>query len=189
MCNHAGGHAPAAVRAQETLHWRAEMVAELSGLEAAKTPITVGHRVAGASGEEDRPLLGLEHLRPEGAPANEGSQAGGPTDADSGSRNDGELIAKRSEGDRSADRLPWISWSAAFLPARLEARYLRQGFVRPLGRALSYGVRFHSAISSPSVASGAPWSSPRSMRSGWPLRHRCPLPVSPLTLREPAGNG
>jgi len=96
MCNHAGGHVPAAVRAQETLHWRAEMVAELSGLEAVKTPITVGHRVAGASGEEDRPLLGLEHVRPEDAPANEASQAGGPTDADSGSRNDGELIAKRS---------------------------------------------------------------------------------------------
>ena len=84
MFNHAGGHVPAAVRAQETLHWRAEMVAELSGLEAAKTPITEGHRVAGASGEEDRPLLGLEHLRPEDAPANEASQAGGPTDAGSG---------------------------------------------------------------------------------------------------------
>jgi hypothetical protein len=62
MCTHAGGHVPAAVRAQEALHWRAEMVAELSGLEAAKTPITEGHGVAGASGEEDRPLFGLEHL-------------------------------------------------------------------------------------------------------------------------------
>lgn len=62
MCNHAGGHVPAAIGAQETLHWRAEMVAELSGLEAAKTPITECHWVAGASGEENRPLLGLEHL-------------------------------------------------------------------------------------------------------------------------------
>ena len=65
MFNHCGGHVPAAVRAQETLHWGAEMVGELGGLEAAKTPPTVGHRVAGASGEEDRPLLGFEHLGPE----------------------------------------------------------------------------------------------------------------------------
>jgi hypothetical protein len=79
MFNHAGGHVPAAVRAQETLQWRSEMVAELSGPEAAKTPITVGHRVAGARGEEDRPLLGLEHLRSEDAPASEASQAGGRT--------------------------------------------------------------------------------------------------------------
>jgi hypothetical protein len=77
MFDHAGGHVPAAVRAQETLHWRAEIVAELGGLGAAKTPITVGHRVAGASGEEDRPLLGLEHLRSEGATASEAGQAGG----------------------------------------------------------------------------------------------------------------
>lgn len=31
MFDHAGGHVPAAVRAQETLHWRAEIVAELGG--------------------------------------------------------------------------------------------------------------------------------------------------------------
>lgn len=61
MPTHAGRHVPAALGAQETLHWRAQVVAELRGLEAAKTPITVGHRVADASGEEDRPLLGLEH--------------------------------------------------------------------------------------------------------------------------------
>jgi len=77
MFNHCGGHVPAAVRAQETLHWRAEIVGELGGLEAAKTPPTVGHRVAGASGEEDRPLLGLEHLGPESATASEAGQAGG----------------------------------------------------------------------------------------------------------------
>ena len=97
MFNHAGGHVHAALRAQETLHWRAEMIAELGGLEAAKTPITVGHRVAGASGEEDRPLLGREHLLPEDAPYSEASQAGGPTEAGCGSRNDGELIGKRSD--------------------------------------------------------------------------------------------
>jgi hypothetical protein len=76
MFNHAGGHVPAAVRAQETLHWRAEIVAELAGLEAAMTPITVGYRVADASGEEDRPLLSLEHLRPEGGTASKASQRG-----------------------------------------------------------------------------------------------------------------
>src|SRR6266436_4953273 len=76
MFNHCGGHVPATVRAHETLHWRAEIVGELGGLEAAKTPPTVGHRVAGASGEEDRPLLGLEHLGPESATASEAGQAG-----------------------------------------------------------------------------------------------------------------
>ncbi len=77
MFNHCGGHVPATVRAHETLHWRAEIVGELGGLEAAKTPPTVGHRVAGASGEEDRPLLGLEHFGPENATASEAGQAGG----------------------------------------------------------------------------------------------------------------
>lgn len=77
MFHHCGGHVPAAVRAQKTLHWRAEIVTELGGRDPAKTPITVRHRVAGASGEEDRPLLGLEHLRPEGATASEAGQAGG----------------------------------------------------------------------------------------------------------------
>ena len=77
MFNHCGGHVPAAVRAQETLHWCAEIVGELGGLEAAKTPPTVGHRVAGASGEEDRPLLGLEHLGSESVTASEAGQAGG----------------------------------------------------------------------------------------------------------------
>jgi len=66
MFNHCGGHVPAAVRAQETLHWRAEIVGDWAG-----------HRVAGAGGEEDRTLLGLEHLGPESATASEAGQAGG----------------------------------------------------------------------------------------------------------------
>ena len=77
MRTHAGRHVPAALGAQETLHWCAQVVAELVGPENAHTMITGGHRVAGASGEEDRPLLGLEHLRTEGATAGGGSQAAG----------------------------------------------------------------------------------------------------------------
>ena len=77
MRYHAGGHVPAALRTQEPLHWRAEMVAELGGLEAANTVVTEDHQVAGAGGEEDRPLLGLEHLRPEAATASEERQGGG----------------------------------------------------------------------------------------------------------------
>jgi hypothetical protein len=77
MRTHAGRHVPAALGAQETLHWRAQVVDELVGPETAQTMVTGGHRVAGASGEEDRPLLGPEHLQTEGATASGGSQAAG----------------------------------------------------------------------------------------------------------------
>src|SRR5712692_1922667 len=72
MRTHAGRHVPAALGAQETLHWRAQVVAELVGPENAHTMVTGGHRVAGASGEEDRPLLGREHCEPKVPPRAEG---------------------------------------------------------------------------------------------------------------------